>query len=80
DDPVPPVYDEFTQEYELPLALGFTLAPASHTAPVKLTLSQLAQAQQNIPPLSYGMLIHALATSQNIAGCLSHWHWSVEHG
>lgn len=81
DDPVPPVYDEFTQEYELPLALGFTLAPACHRSSVKLTLSQLTQAQQQVTPaLSYGMLIHALATSQNIAGCLSHWHWSVEHG
>ncbi|MFB2669171.1 beta-ketoacyl synthase chain length factor [Shewanella xiamenensis] len=81
DDPVPPVYDEFTQEYELPLALGFTLAPACHRSSVKLTLSQLTQAQQQVTPaLSYGMLIHALATSQNIAGCLSHWHWSLEHG
>ncbi|MFV0594967.1 beta-ketoacyl synthase chain length factor [Shewanella sp.] len=80
DDPVPPVYDEYTQEFELPLALGFTLAPADQNATVTLTLSQLtADQQQNATPLSYGMLIHALATSQDIAGCLSHWHWSLAH-
>ncbi|MFB2639837.1 beta-ketoacyl synthase chain length factor [Shewanella bicestrii] len=80
DDPVPPVYDEFTQEFELPLAIGLTLAPADESATVTLTLSQLtAEQQQNATPLSYGMLAHALATSQDIAGCLSHWHWSLTH-
>ncbi|QYK09503.1 beta-ketoacyl synthase chain length factor [Shewanella mangrovisoli] len=80
DDPVPPVYDEFTQEFELPLALGLTLAPADESATVTLTLSQLTtEQQQQATPLSYGKLIHALATSQDIAGCLSHWHWSLTH-
>uniref|UniRef100_Q0HQF1 Beta-ketoacyl synthase-like N-terminal domain-containing protein n=1 Tax=Shewanella sp. (strain MR-7) TaxID=60481 RepID=Q0HQF1_SHESR len=80
DDPVPPVYDEFTRELELPLALGLTLASADESATVTLTLRQLtAEQQQNATPLSYGMLVHALATSQDIAGCLSHWHWSLTH-
>lgn len=80
DDPVPPVYDEFTQEFELPLALGFTLAPADDAATVTLTLSQLTpEEQQQATPLSYGILLHALATSQDIAGCLSHWHWNLVH-
>ncbi|ABI37432.1 conserved hypothetical protein [Shewanella sp. MR-4] len=80
DDPVPPVYDEFTREFELPLALGLTLASADESATVTLTLRQLtAEQQQNATPLSYGMLVHALATSQDIAGCLSHWHWSLTH-
>ncbi|MFB2662976.1 beta-ketoacyl synthase chain length factor [Shewanella mangrovisoli] len=80
DDPVPPVYDEFTQEFELPLALGLTLAPTDESATVTLTLSQLTtEQQQQAKPLSYGKLIHALATSQDIDGCLSHWHWSLTH-
>lgn len=76
DDPVPPVYDEFTQEFELPLALGLQLAPFDAPASAKLTLSRISEAAT---PLSYGAFIHALATAQNISGCLSHWHWSLEH-
>ena len=33
DDPVPPVYSEFTHEVELPLALGLYLAPFNSSAP-----------------------------------------------
>ncbi len=80
DDPVPDVYREFTQEPELPLALGLQLAPCSAKAAIKLNLSPLTpEQQQNTAPLSYGQLLHALANGHNIAGCLSDWHWSVEH-
>lgn len=78
DDPVPPVYDEFTQEFELPLALGLQLAPFDTPASTKLTVSHISKATA-LNPLTYGAFIHALATAQNISGCLSQWHWRLEH-
>jgi len=78
DDPVPPVYDEFTQEFELPLALGLQLAPFDTPTSAKLTVSHISKATA-LNPLTYGAFIHALATAQNISGCLSQWHWSLEH-
>ncbi|MCU8069017.1 MAG: beta-ketoacyl synthase chain length factor [Shewanella oncorhynchi] len=78
DDPVPPVYDEFTQEFELPLALGLQLAPFDTPASAKLTVSRISKATA-LNPLTYGAFIHALATAQNISGCLSQWHWRLEH-
>ncbi|MCH1931062.1 beta-ketoacyl synthase chain length factor [Shewanella sp. A25] len=80
DDPVPPVYDEFTEEFELPLALGLQLAPSEHPTSCKLTLSRLSNSgQHDTPTLSYGAFIHALAAGHNISGRLSHWHWNLEH-
>ncbi|MFP8844759.1 beta-ketoacyl synthase chain length factor [Shewanella baltica] len=78
DDPVPPVYDEFTQEFELPLALGLQLAPFDAPASVKLTVSRISESSA-LNPLTYGALLHSLATAQNISGCLSQWHWKLEH-
>ncbi|MDT3273678.1 beta-ketoacyl synthase chain length factor [Shewanella sp. SP2S2-4] len=78
DDPVPPVYDEFTQEFELPLALGLQLAPFDAPASVKLTVSRICESTA-LNPLTYGAFIHALATTQNISGCLSQCHWKLEH-
>lgn len=78
DDPVPPVYDEFTNEVELPLALGLQLAPFNTPATIKLTVSPIL-APTDSPPLSYSAFIHALANAQNISGCLSKWHWTLEH-
>lgn len=78
DDPVPQVYDEFTQETELPLALGLQLAPFDAPAATKLTVSRIATSAE-INPLTYDEFIHALATAQNISGWLSHWHWSLKH-
>lgn len=78
DDPVPPVYDEFTEEVELPLALSLQLAPLDTSTTVKLTVSPIVTPTEVIP-LSYGAFIHALASAQNISGCLSRWHWKLEH-
>lgn len=78
DDPVPPVYDEFTQEFELPLALGLQLAHFDAPASVKLTVSRICESTA-LNPLTYGAFIHALATTQNISGSLSQWHWKLEH-
>ncbi|AZG74961.1 beta-ketoacyl synthase chain length factor [Shewanella livingstonensis] len=87
DDPVPPVYSEFTHEVELPLALGLYLAPLNHLnhkAHKQTTLSvsdiPLAldnpQSQKNI---SLSELIHHITSEKNIQGKLCHWYWSLEH-
>lgn len=50
DDPVPPVYNQFTQEFELPLALGLYLAPANNNkqpAIAQLTLTKLSHLQNH---------------------------------
>ncbi|TWU61566.1 3-oxoacyl-ACP synthase [Shewanella algae] len=75
DDPVPPVYDEFTQEMELPLALSLQLAPADVTGIARVTLSQQTGAGQ---PLSFGALLQALANGTAIHGQLAYWHWQLE--
>lgn len=79
DDPVPPVYDAFTQETELPLALGFQLAPATTKGMASLTLTSPDESHDNGPNLSYGMFLHAIATQQNINGLLANWHWCLRH-
>jgi hypothetical protein len=87
DDPVPPVYSEFTHEVELPLALGLYLAPLNHLnhkANKQTTLSvsnsplylDNPQGQKNI---SFSELIHHIASAKNIHGKLCHWYWSLEH-
>ncbi|MCL1091058.1 beta-ketoacyl synthase chain length factor [Shewanella profunda] len=80
DDPVPPVYDEFTQEVELPLALGLKLAPMGAQSSTRLRVKRITKEESSIiNPLTYGEFIQALATSKDISGCLSKWHWSLEH-
>ncbi|MEZ8186958.1 beta-ketoacyl synthase chain length factor [Shewanella sp. 5S214] len=91
DDPVPPIYSEFTHEVELPLALGLYLAPKDHIgchaekqAPQRTTLSLSdypldvanPQGQKNI---SLSELIHHIVSAKNIQGKLCHWYWSLEH-
>ncbi|GGB44611.1 beta-ketoacyl synthase chain length factor [Shewanella inventionis] len=81
DDPVPPVYSEFTHEVELPIALGLYLAPANSVtnASITLGLSERPVTGQNQDNISFSQLIHHIATGKNIQGCLCHWYWSVEH-
>ena len=81
DDPVPPVYSEFTHEAELPIALGLYLAPANSdvNARVTLSVSDRPISGQNLDNISFSQLIHHIATGKNIQGCLCHWYWSVEH-
>ncbi|QSX37043.1 beta-ketoacyl synthase chain length factor [Shewanella sedimentimangrovi] len=75
DDPVPPVYDEYTSEYELPLAMGLVLAPAGVTGKPQLTLKN----SRELPGMGFGRLLHALATGQDCQGQLSRWDWKLSH-
>ncbi|MDD8060942.1 MULTISPECIES: beta-ketoacyl synthase chain length factor [Shewanella] len=83
DDPVPPIYSEFTHEVELPIALGLYLAPANSVtntnANTTLGLSERPVPGHNQDNISFSQLIHHIATGKNIQGCLCHWYWSVEH-
>ncbi|WP_418357635.1 beta-ketoacyl synthase chain length factor [Shewanella basaltis] len=83
DDPVPPVYSEFTHEVELPIALGLYLAPANSdantNASITLGLSDRPLSGHKSDIISFSQLIHHIATGKNIQGCLCHWYWSVEH-
>jgi hypothetical protein len=74
DDPVPPVYNDYTEEFELPLALGMVLAPNSSGAP-KLTLTK----DNKLEPMSYGQLLASLAKGENCQGHLSGFDWSLSH-
>ncbi|MCE9687932.1 beta-ketoacyl synthase chain length factor [Shewanella sp. AS16] len=78
DDPVPPVYDEFTAETELPLALGLQLAPADVRGIAKLKLSSKTAAT-DAQYLSYGAFIHALAHGRPLDGLLANHHWQLSY-
>lgn len=74
DDPVPPVYNDYTEEYELPLALGMLLAPPKAGQP------QLSVSKGNaLTPISYGQLLASLAKGENCQGHLSGFDWSLQH-
>lgn len=81
DDPVPPVYSEYINQLELPISLGFYLAPfdaASCSQGAKLTLTA-APHRHEVNHISLMELIHHLATGQDVQGQLCHWHWSLQH-
>ncbi|GIU51856.1 MULTISPECIES: beta-ketoacyl synthase chain length factor [Shewanella] len=80
DDPVPPVYNQYTQEFELPLALGLYLAPANNDnqpAIAQLTLSQTASDNATSKALSFAELINAITCQKALSGHLCHWHWQL---
>lgn len=74
DDPVPPVYNDYTEEFELPLALGMVLAPEATGKP-RLTLSK----DNKLDPMSYGLLLASLARGKNCQGHLSGFDWNLHH-
>lgn len=81
DDPVPPIYDQYTDELEYPLALAFLLSrrDTAISAPVaQLTIVPQAAATDN--PLCYGQLLQALASGNDLHGEIAHQQWLLEHG
>ncbi|MCL1075751.1 beta-ketoacyl synthase chain length factor [Shewanella dokdonensis] len=77
DDPVPPVYDKFTDEPEYPLALALVLAPAPHPGIATLTLTpQKVETRQ----LCYGELLQSLATGDCLDGALAGMQWQLLAG
>lgn len=80
DDPVPPVYSQFTQEFELPLALGLQLAPKDQRDSPQLIIESLDDKRATeCEQISYGALINALATSSTIEGVLACWRWTLRY-
>ncbi|ARD20681.1 beta-ketoacyl synthase chain length factor [Shewanella japonica] len=80
DDPVPPIYNQYTQEYELPLAMGLYLAPANSTEHQHTVLGQLTLSNGNTnesQPISYAQFIHAIASQTSLTGQLAHWQWQL---
>ena len=93
DDPVPPVYSEFTHEVELPLALGLYLAPLNslNDQAAKATILKVSDHPLELRHLGINIhqgeqaniclseLIHNIASKTNIQGKLCQWYWSLEH-
>ncbi len=83
DEPVPHVYQAFTDEPELPLALAFLLThPEQAPQTITLTLETEPTEQQLIdaPQLCYAQLLHALASGQELTGRLNQYLWRISHG
>lgn len=76
DEPVPPVYSQFSSEPEWPIAIAFMLAPPNNSKAIaNLTLTPISA--QNQYPLNYGELVACIANKRNISGTLSGWHWEL---
>ncbi len=83
DDPVPPIYDQYTDELEYPLALALLLSRSdvTTTPPIaRLAIDTTTAATDT--PLCYGQLLQALATGTDLRGEIAHQQWQlqVEHG
>ncbi|WP_299795067.1 beta-ketoacyl synthase chain length factor [uncultured Shewanella sp.] len=77
DEPVPEVYSQFTDESELPVAMGFLLTlPTQGAQGAKLTIDGSPSTRN----LSYGELLHALATKQPLSGNFFKQHWQLSFG
>ncbi|MDO6618480.1 beta-ketoacyl synthase chain length factor [Pseudomonadota bacterium] len=78
DDPVPPIYNQYTHEAELPLAMGLYLAPAQSSANkvAQLTLTSNQRLDPSADTISSIQLIKAIASGQGLSGqqCQYHWH------
>ncbi|MDO6612960.1 beta-ketoacyl synthase chain length factor [Shewanella sp. 1_MG-2023] len=85
DDPVPAVYNQYTQENELPLAMGLYLAPANNgqqPAIAQLTLSPsneqaMADNVSGQKTLSFAEFINGIACQKSLSGHISQWHWQL---
>ncbi len=83
DEPVPDVYQQFTNEPEFPLAVALLLTHGKQTSQaIKLTLETEPTEQQltATPHIGYGDIIHALASGKTLSGRLSQYLWKITHG
>ncbi|RTR29323.1 beta-ketoacyl synthase chain length factor [Shewanella atlantica] len=77
DEPVPQVYSQFTDEPELPLSMAFVLTLATpEPGQPQLTIGNITSADD----VSYGEILHSLATNQPLSGTLSKHHWQLNFG
>ncbi len=77
DDPVPPIYDEYTDEMELPLGIGFLLTRRETKISNSAHLSINSQVDKDVLHIGYQKLLNALANHSSISGVISGWHWSL---
>ncbi|WP_394202377.1 beta-ketoacyl synthase chain length factor [Shewanella waksmanii] len=74
DEPVPEIYANFVNESELPIALAMVLVPDGQGDLGRLTLDTEPQSEQT---LSYGAIIHAIATGQRLTGQFQGSQWCI---
>ena len=80
DDPVPPIYDEYTDELELPLAICFEIALATPQTTTKLAIDFVDGEESSMTPqLSYCQLIASIASKASLSGRLSGKNWTLTH-
>lgn len=84
DEPVADIYQEFTNEPELPIALALQLKLPEQTGDIPLTLcldtQPKAQQLSDSQPISYGQILHAIASGQDLSGHLNQFIWHLTHG
>ena len=84
DEPVADIYKEFTNEPELPIALALQLSLPKQDQELELALSLETQptAEQlgALQTISYGQLLRAIASKQNLCGQLNQFVWHITHG
>ncbi|TRY14887.1 beta-ketoacyl synthase chain length factor [Shewanella hanedai] len=77
DELVPERYSQFTDEYELPISMAFSL---SQTQAQGMTLTITREENSTLPLLSYGALLNGLANRQAVSGILSQHIWTLSFG
>lgn len=80
DDPVPPIYDAYTDELEYPLALAMLLTNKEADTVAQLSIDTHSASQSTHAALCYGELLQALATQQPIAGQIGRQQWQLSFG
>ncbi|MGZ9896969.1 beta-ketoacyl synthase chain length factor [Shewanella gaetbuli] len=80
DDPIPPVYNQYINEVELPIALGMQLVKATTNANpnsvARLIISTDTSNDQS-PDICLSQFIHHLASNQSLQGNMRQWHWML---
>ncbi len=84
DEPVSDIYKEFTSEPELPIALGLLLTKTTEhdSGLTRLTLDTGSKAMSALAKtkFTYGALLQAIASKQDLCGTLNQYHWQLNHG
>jgi cell division protein FtsL len=81
DDPVPPVYNEFFNEVELPIAFGLLLTIAGeypHPQSIaRLSINSSLSRTDSHEVICLSQLINHLATQTVLQGKMCQWHWNL---
>ncbi|WP_028773461.1 beta-ketoacyl synthase chain length factor [Shewanella waksmanii] len=74
DEPVPDIYANFVNESELPIAMALLLTPSGQGELGQLTVNTRNTQGE---PLSYGAIIHAIATGHSLTGQFQGYQWCI---